>query len=44
MRRLEEEAPRNHLDLRHRLDEQGKRWGKVIDYKASRGGGGWALV
>lgn len=33
--KLEEEVPRNHLDMRHRLDKEGKRWGKVIDYKMS---------
>ena len=34
-RRLDAEKPRNHLDLRHRLDERGKRYGKVIAYKLS---------
>lgn len=34
-RRLDNERPRNHLDLRHRLDSEGKRYGKVIDYKVS---------
>lgn len=28
-RRLDAEKPRNHLDLRHRLDKHGKRYGKV---------------
>lgn len=31
--RLEKETPKNHLDMRHRLDKEGKRWGKVIDYR-----------
>lgn len=34
-RRLEAERPRNHIDLRHRLDSKGQRYGKVIDYKVS---------
>lgn len=34
-RRLDAEKPRNHLDLRHRLDKHGKRYGKVIAYKLS---------
>lgn len=34
-RRLDAEKPRNHLDLRHRLDKHGKRYGRVIDYKLS---------
>ncbi|GBF93803.1 hypothetical protein Rsub_06135 [Raphidocelis subcapitata] len=34
-RRLDAEKPRNHLDLRHRLDKEGKRYGKVIEYKLS---------
>lgn len=34
-RRLDNERPRNHLDLRHRLDSEGNRYGKVIEYKAS---------
>ncbi|KAG9131791.1 hypothetical protein Leryth_009516 [Lithospermum erythrorhizon] len=29
------EKPRNHLDMRHRLDSKGQRQGKVIDYRAS---------
>lgn len=29
------ERPRNHIDLRHRLDSKGQREGKVIDYKVS---------
>lgn len=33
--KLESEAPRNHLDARHRLDKDGKRYGKVIEYKLS---------
>lgn len=32
--RLDEEKPRNHLDLRHRLDSEGKRYGKSINYKS----------
>ncbi|KAI8465654.1 MAG: TLR4 regulator and MIR-interacting MSAP-domain-containing protein [Monoraphidium minutum] len=34
-KRLDAEKPRNHLDLRHRLDKHGKRYGKVIAYKLS---------
>ena len=34
-KRLEAEKPRNHLDMRHRLDPNGKRWGPVIEYKIS---------
>ena len=34
LRRLSQENPvRNHLDMRHRLDKDGKRYGKVIDYR-----------
>lgn len=33
MERLAKETPRNHLDMRHRLDKEGKRYGKVIDYR-----------
>lgn len=33
LHRLEKERPRNHLDMRHRLDKDGKRYGKVIDYR-----------
>ncbi|KAG6783566.1 hypothetical protein POTOM_009222 [Populus tomentosa] len=29
------ERPRNHLDMRHRLDSKGQRKGKVIDYRVS---------
>eukprot|EP00250_Pteridium_aquilinum_P029737 c40038_g1_i1 orf=372-938(-) len=29
------ERPRNHLDMRHRLDSKGHREGKLIDYKVS---------
>ncbi|RZC45762.1 hypothetical protein C5167_038701 [Papaver somniferum] len=29
------EKPRNHLDMRHRLDSTGQRRGKVIDYRVS---------
>ncbi|KAK9164733.1 hypothetical protein Syun_005635 [Stephania yunnanensis] len=29
------EKPRNHLDMRHRLDAKGQRRGKVIDYRVS---------
>ena len=32
---LEAERPRNHLDLRGRLDSKGQRYGKLIDYKVS---------
>ncbi|KAF5189596.1 canopy-1 [Thalictrum thalictroides] len=32
---LSNEKPRNHLDLRNRLDSKGQRQGKVIDYKVS---------
>jgi hypothetical protein len=32
-RRLDTELPRDKLDMRHRLDEKGQRYGKVIDYK-----------
>lgn len=32
-RRLEAEMPRQQLDLRHRLDKDGQRYGKVIDWK-----------
>ncbi|CAA7410684.1 unnamed protein product [Spirodela intermedia] len=34
-RGLASERPRNHLDMRHRLDSRGQREGKVIDYKIS---------
>ncbi|KAI8549271.1 hypothetical protein RHMOL_Rhmol06G0012600 [Rhododendron molle] len=30
---LSNEKPRNHLDMRHRLDSKGQREGKVIDYR-----------
>ncbi|KAF6154344.1 hypothetical protein GIB67_026800 [Kingdonia uniflora] len=30
---LSNEKPRNHLDMRHRLDSKGQRRGKVIDYR-----------
>lgn len=33
--RMEKELPRNALDMRHRLDAKGQRYGPVIDYKAS---------
>lgn len=29
----EQEKPRNHLDMRHRLDSKGQRQGKLIDYR-----------
>ncbi|KAI3734480.1 hypothetical protein L6452_13950 [Arctium lappa] len=29
------EKPKNHLDMRHRLDSKGQRRGKVIDYRTS---------
>lgn len=32
---LEAERPRNHLDMRGRLDSKGQRYGKLIDYKVS---------
>uniref|UniRef100_A0A2N9H793 DUF3456 domain-containing protein n=1 Tax=Fagus sylvatica TaxID=28930 RepID=A0A2N9H793_FAGSY len=32
---LSNEKPRNHLDLRHRLDSKGQRKGKLIDYRVS---------
>ena len=32
---LESERPRNHLDMRGRLDSKGQRYGKLIDYKVS---------
>ncbi|XP_028784537.1 protein seele [Neltuma alba] len=34
-RGLSNERPRNHLDMRHRLDSKGQRVGKVIDYRVS---------
>ncbi|MEW5300402.1 MAG: hypothetical protein WDW36_003335 [Sanguina aurantia] len=34
-RRISLEKPRNHLDMRHRLDSTGQRYGKVISYKVS---------
>ncbi|GMH45300.1 hypothetical protein BSKO_13257 [Bryopsis sp. KO-2023] len=34
-KKLDKELPRNHLDMRHRLDATGKRYGKVIEYSAS---------
>lgn len=34
-RRLDAEFPRTHLDMRHRLDKDGNRYGKVINYKVS---------
>jgi hypothetical protein len=33
--RLANETPRNHLDVRHRLGKDGKRYGKVIDFATS---------
>ncbi|XP_057728768.1 uncharacterized protein LOC130944455 [Arachis stenosperma] len=32
---LSKEKPRNHLDMRHRLDSKGQRQGKLIDYRVS---------
>ncbi|XAR61525.1 hypothetical protein NMG60_11015975 [Bertholletia excelsa] len=32
---LSSEKPRNHLDMRHRLDSKGQREGKLIDYRVS---------
>ncbi|XP_051123863.1 uncharacterized protein LOC127246487 [Andrographis paniculata] len=34
-RELLNEKPRNHLDMRHRLDSKGQREGKLIDYRIS---------
>ncbi|KAL7116444.1 hypothetical protein ACP275_03G005400 [Erythranthe tilingii] len=34
-RGLLREKPRNHLDMRHRLDSKGQRQGKLIDYRVS---------
>ncbi|KAL3617719.1 hypothetical protein CASFOL_038040 [Castilleja foliolosa] len=34
-RGLLNEKPRNHLDMRHRLDSKGQRQGKLIDYRVS---------
>ncbi|PIN05257.1 putative membrane protein, contains type II SA sequence [Handroanthus impetiginosus] len=34
-RGLLNEKPRNHLDMRHRLDSKGQREGKLIDYRVS---------
>lgn len=31
--RIKNEKPRNHIDMRGRLDSKGNRYGKVIDYK-----------
>ena len=33
--RLESEAPRSHVDARHRLDKDGKKYGKLIKYELS---------
>eukprot|EP00803_Ostreobium_quekettii_P001877 evm.model.scf_188.10 EVM.evm.TU.scf_188.10 scf_188:97175-98997(+) len=33
--RMDEEGPRNSVDLRHRLDSNGNRYGKVIEYRFS---------
>lgn len=33
LERLSKETVRNHLDMRHRLDKHGKRYGKVINYR-----------
>jgi hypothetical protein len=32
-RRLDAEYKRAHLDMRHRLDKDGNRYGKILDYK-----------
>ncbi|MED6119244.1 hypothetical protein PIB30_009890 [Stylosanthes scabra] len=32
---IAKEKPRNHLDMRHRLDSKGQRQGKLIDYRVS---------
>ncbi|CAI9114334.1 OLC1v1015042C2 [Oldenlandia corymbosa var. corymbosa] len=34
-RGLMNERPKNHLDMRHRLDSKGQRQGRVIDYRVS---------
>ena len=34
-RRLGKETVRNHLDMQNRLDPQGNRYGRVIDYKCA---------
>ncbi|WIA40454.1 hypothetical protein OEZ86_013810 [Tetradesmus obliquus] len=34
-RRLDAEVKRAHLDMRHRLDKDGNRYGKILDYKVS---------
>ncbi|KAF8055936.1 hypothetical protein HT031_006575 [Scenedesmus sp. PABB004] len=34
-RRLDAELPRTKLDMRHRLDKDGKRYGKIIEYRLS---------
>lgn len=33
--RLSNEGIRNHIDVRHRLDKDGKRYGKIIDFAQS---------
>lgn len=33
--RLQNEKQRNHLDVRHRLDQKGNRYGKVISFETS---------
>lgn len=33
--RLEAEKPRNAIDMRHRLDKDGTRYGKLIDWQGS---------
>lgn len=33
--RLSKEKPRNHIDARHRLDKDGNRYGKVIEFGQS---------
>jgi hypothetical protein len=46
-RKLEAERPRNHLDMRHRLDKHGKRYGKVIPWRwvvPSRSSWQWRLL
>ena len=32
-RRISEEKPRNAIDMRHRLDSTGQRYGRVINWK-----------
>ncbi|KAK9809302.1 hypothetical protein WJX73_002842 [Symbiochloris irregularis] len=34
-KRVTQEIPRGKIDLRHRLDEKGNRYGPVLDYRSS---------